>query len=277
MARAGRGGIRQKLQSGGAAITKQQAPGSRHQGSGSGDTRPRRAAYSDSRMKWLTAALLSVAAVLAGLLIIRALNPGLLPGAGGLSGGTALETPLAVPALALTDDQGRPTTLAASDGRLRLVFFGFARCPDVCPITLASLARTYKTLEDEQRRRVQVQLVTVDPVNDTPPVLREYLNRFDPAFTGLTGKPETINAAARALFVNNVAPPPATDHSAHLQTDGASSAPAVTAAEAARIHGDEVRVLDPGGQFVRVYTNTEVMDGTLERDLPALVRQYAGS
>ena len=221
-------------------------------------------------MKWLTAALLTVAAVLAGLLVSRSVAPG----RGGLRGGTELGRSLAVPALPLTDDRGRPTTLAASDGRLRLVFFGYARCPDVCPVTLAGLARSYKTLGDEQRRRVQVQLVTVDPVNDTLPVLRDYLNRFDPAFTGLTGSPATINAAAKALFVSNVAP--ATDHSEHQQMQGKGSAPAVSAPDAARIHGDELRVLSPQGQFVRVYTNGEVMDGTLDHDLPILIRQYAG-
>ena len=89
-------------------------------------------------MKWLTAALLTVAAVLAGLLVYRSAAPG----RGGLRGGTALDTPLAVPPLPLTDDRGRPTTLAASDGRLRLVFFGYARCPDVCPVTLAGLERS---------------------------------------------------------------------------------------------------------------------------------------
>ncbi|HCE65422.1 MAG TPA: SCO family protein, partial [Deinococcus radiodurans] len=46
-------------------------------------------------MKWLTAALLTVAAVLAGLLVYRSAAPG----RGGLRGGTALDTPLAVPPL----------------------------------------------------------------------------------------------------------------------------------------------------------------------------------
>ncbi|UTA50170.1 SCO family protein [Deinococcus radiodurans] len=103
------------------------------------------------------------------------------------------------------------------------MFFGYARCPDVCPVTLAGLERSYKTLSDEQRRRVQVQLVTVDPVNDTPKVLRDYLDRFDPAFSGLTGSPDTINAAAKALFVSNVAP--AADHSEHMQMQSQGTRP----------------------------------------------------
>ncbi|MFC6750014.1 SCO family protein [Deinococcus aquaticus] len=99
---------------------------------------------------------------------------------------------------------------------MRLVFYGFVRCPDVCPVTLASLKNSVAALSPEQRARVQVQFVTVDPGNDTPAVVRAYLDRFDPAFTGLTGKAATIDEAARVMFVANVAPMPAGDHSAHL-------------------------------------------------------------
>ncbi|MXV18215.1 SCO family protein [Deinococcus xianganensis] len=228
--------------------------------------------------KWVTAALLVVAAVLGGLLVMRRAAPG-------VSAGEALDQPKALPALALVDDRGRATTLAASDGRVRLVFYGFVRCPDVCPATLASLKTMYAALSAEQRSRVQVQFVTVDPGHDTPGVVREYLDRFDPAFTGLTGKAETIDAAAREMFVANVAPMPAEDHSAHMNmgqgktASGASNAAQVGAAAsvAARIHGDQVSVVDGQGRFVRVYGNLDVVGGALARDLPGLIRLYAKS
>lgn len=239
-------------------------------------------------MKWLTAFLLVVAAILAGLLVYRRVSPA------PLAGGTALVTPLQVPALELVNDQGQATTLAASDGRLRLVFFGYVQCPDVCPITLASLQNTYRTLTPEQQRKIVVQFITVDPANDTPTLVREYLNRFNSAFTGLTGKPDTIDEAAKALYVANIKPSsnstekPAgsgSDHSHHgaaapsnasaLNVPGSDDAEAkVSAPTAARIHGDEVRVITPTGQFVRVYLNQEALDGTLKRDLPELIRQY---
>ncbi|GAA0522755.1 SCO family protein [Deinococcus depolymerans] len=226
--------------------------------------------------KVLTAVLLVVAAVLAGLLLFRQGQPPAL-------GGEALDTPLALPALALVDDRERPTTLAASDGRLRLVFYGFVRCPDVCPATLASLKNTFAALSPEQRSRVQVQFITVDPAHDTPPVVRAYLDRFDPAFTGLTGRAATIDEAARVMFVANVAPLPAEDHSGHMgghpagAGSGAANAEAVGAgaAAAARMHGDQLSVVDGRGRFVRVYGNAAVVDGTLDRDLPRLIREYA--
>ncbi|WP_291423837.1 SCO family protein [Deinococcus sp.] len=229
-------------------------------------------------MKWLTAGLLVIAAVLAGLLLYRSVAPS------PLRGGTALDTPVRVPALPLLDDRGQATTLAASDGRVRLLFFGYVHCPDVCPATLASLKNTYAGLSDEQKKHLQVQFVTVDPANDTPKLVREYLSKFDPAFTGLTGQSATIDAAAKALYVANVAPIPA-DSGAHAQHSAQAAAPAtspdaadenVSAAQAGRIHGDEVRVITPAGEFVRVYNNREAIDGTLQRDLPGLLRDYGG-
>ncbi|WP_221089349.1 SCO family protein [Deinococcus aquaedulcis] len=220
----------------------------------------------------VTAALLLLAAILAALLLWRG-RPAPL-------GGEALDDPKPLPALALLNERGQPTTLATSDGRLRLVFYGFVRCPDVCPATLASLKNSYAALTPAQQQKVQVQFITVDPEHDTPAMVRDYLARFDPAFTGLTGKAAAIDEAARQMFVANVKPLPAQDHSAHTggqQGSGADNAQAAgaSAAQAARLHGDQVSVVDGQGRFVRMYGNAAVIDGTLDRDLPGLIRQYA--
>lgn len=227
-------------------------------------------------MKWLTAALLTLAAVLGGLLLYRNIAPA-------PTGGTALDHPVTLPALRLVDDRGQATTLNASGGKLRLMFYGYVRCPDVCPATLAALKNIYAGLTPGQQARVQVQLVTVDPVHDRPNVLRDYLNRFNPAFTGLTGDAATIDEAARVMFVANVKPQPTTDHAAeqHSHEVGANHAAHDDevpggATEAARIHGDHVSVVDPQGRFVRVYSNAEVIGGQLEHDLPGLIRRYGG-
>ncbi|QFP76105.1 SCO family protein [Deinococcus sp. AJ005] len=227
-------------------------------------------------MKWLTGVLLVVAAILGGLLFARQASPS-------VTGGEALDNPVTLPALRLVDDQDTATTLAKGDGRMRLVFYGFVRCPDVCPATLASLKNSYETLKPEQQKKLQIQFITVDPGFDTPKVVRAYLDRFDPAFTGLTGQADTIDEAARDMFVANVKPQPTMvmDHSAHTATPdakgaGNAEAAGATATEAARIHGDQVSVVNSQGQFVRVYTNSEVIGGELQQDLPGLLRMYGG-
>jgi protein SCO1/2 len=40
--------------------------------------------------------------------------------------------------------------------------------------------------------KTQVILITSDPARDTPQVLGEYLNHFDPSFIGLTSSPKTL-------------------------------------------------------------------------------------
>ena len=227
-------------------------------------------------MKWLTAVLLAVAAVLAGLLVYRNLVPP------ALSGGTVIDTPIALPELKLVNDAGKDTTLAASDGRMRLIFYGFVHCPDVCPTTLSSLKNTYAGLTPEQQGKVRVQFISVDPTVDTPNLVRQYLDHFNPQFIGLTGSVENVNAAAKTMFVGIVNNRNVTDHSAHTAptpaNQGAQNAQAAGtgAAEAAIIHGDQVSVITPDGKFVRVYNNTEAIDGTLKHDLPELIKKYGG-
>jgi len=102
--------------------------------------------------------------------------------------------------LALVDHAGQSRTLADYAGKAVVVFFGFTQCPDVCPTSLAELARVMREL-GESAQDVQVLMVTVDPERDTPEALRQYVTAFDPRFVGLTGTPEQIRQAAAAFKV----------------------------------------------------------------------------
>ena len=87
---------------------------------------------------------------------------------------------------ALTDHTGKPRTLGDFRGKAVVMFFGFTRCPDVCPITLAEL-KAIKEQLGEDGKRLQVLFVTVDPERDTQKLLAEYVPAFDPSFLGLYG------------------------------------------------------------------------------------------
>ena len=90
---------------------------------------------------------------------------------------------------------GKTYAPASFQGKVTLVFFGFAQCPDVCPTALAELTQLMKLLGD-RASQVQVLMISVDPERDTPDVLRAYISGFDPRFLGLTGSPEQIKVAA---------------------------------------------------------------------------------
>lgn len=87
---------------------------------------------------------------------------------------------------------GGPVSLAALRGNVVLVYFGYASCPDVCPTSLALTAQGLGRLAPEERERVRVLFVSVDPARDTPQKLAQYAAHFHPGITGVTGTPELV-------------------------------------------------------------------------------------
>lgn len=103
-------------------------------------------------------------------------------------------------ALALSDADGKPRTMADFKGKLVVVFFGYTQCPDVCPTTMAEIAAVKKKLGADGER-VQGVFVSVDPARDTPEVLKAYITAFDPSFVALRGTPEQTAAVAKSFKV----------------------------------------------------------------------------
>ncbi len=100
----------------------------------------------------------------------------------------------------LKDADGNVRTLDDYKGKVVMMFFGFTQCPDVCPTALVKAAEV-KSLLGSEGDKLQVLFVTVDPERDTPEVLREYAQAFDPSFVGLYGNAEETAAAAKAYRV----------------------------------------------------------------------------
>ena len=102
--------------------------------------------------------------------------------------------------LELTDHRGKPRRLEEFRGKAVVLFFGFTRCPDVCPTTLADAAQAMRQLGPDAER-VQVLLVTVDPERDTGDVLAKYVTAFDARFLGLRGDLDATRRAAKEFKV----------------------------------------------------------------------------
>lgn len=104
------------------------------------------------------------------------------------------------PDFTLTDQAGRPFTLSQQRGRAVALFFGYGHCPDICPTTLASLARA-KTLLGPRAADVEILFVTVDPERDTPQALGKYVALFDRNIIALTGTAAQLEPVYKAYFV----------------------------------------------------------------------------
>jgi protein SCO1/2 len=108
--------------------------------------------------------------------------------------GSVIDPPAPAPELDLVDQHGQAFSLSSFKGRIVLIYFGYTRCPDFCPTTMAVLRQMRSDLGD-QADAVQVVLVTTDPERDTPEQLATYLSAFDLTFLGLTGSEESLQMA----------------------------------------------------------------------------------
>ncbi|MBU0858990.1 MAG: SCO family protein [Alphaproteobacteria bacterium] len=100
---------------------------------------------------------------------------------------------------ALTDHFGNPATEKSFPG-LKLAFFGFTYCPDVCPAGLKKMSLALQELGDDANQ-IAPLFITVDPERDTPDVLKEYVGLYDDRLTGLTGTPEQIKTTIESFRV----------------------------------------------------------------------------
>ena len=100
----------------------------------------------------------------------------------------------------LRDMTGKRVRATDLRGRWLLVFFGYTRCPDLCPTTLAEIAGALSRL-GPLAARVRSVFVSIDPERDSPKALREYVQSFDTRILPLTGTAAQLTRAAAACGV----------------------------------------------------------------------------
>jgi len=126
------------------------------------------------------------------LLLLTACTGGLF-GAPELNG-TVYTEPRTTPEFTLQNAAGEPVSLQDYRGKVIPIYFGYTFCPDVCPLTMANLARVQAQVDDDGDE-MQVLMITVDPQRDSATVVQDYVESFHPAFVGLSGSEEQIAAA----------------------------------------------------------------------------------
>lgn len=97
----------------------------------------------------------------------------------------------------LTAPDGSRVTDQTLKGTPFAIFFGFTRCPDVCPTTLSRIAQLRKQL-GEGGDKFRIVFVSVDPGYDSPEDIGRYVELFGTPILGLTGTDREVNAAVKA-------------------------------------------------------------------------------
>ena len=203
------------------------------------------------------------------------------PGSGAFRG-FALPEPFAAAPIDLATADGGRFTLDGVRGRPVLLFFGYTRCPDVCPQTLAKLTAALGALGDAADG-VTVVFATVDPAHDTAAVVDAYLADYDDRIVGLVGTAAELARLAADYDVAYGTPPPAPSGAADGAASGAAphddghgdahahGAPGAggTAAAPALGHSSTVFLIDAEGQ-VRVVLGAEATPDDIAHDVRAL-------
>ncbi|MEX1082349.1 MAG: SCO family protein [Halofilum sp. (in: g-proteobacteria)] len=155
-----------------------------------------------------------------------------------------------LPNTAVHTAQGEPMREALGGG-WSVLFLGFTHCPDVCPLTLQTLAATMDKWSSEEPRP-KVAFVSVDPRRDTPADAGAYAARFDPEFLGASGEMAALRTLADRLRVDFEVPDAAADEQYGVE------------------HPSQIFLLDPQGRLRAVFSPPFGPD-TLARDLRTLI------
>ena len=157
-----------------------------------------------------------------------------------------------VPSFTLLDQNGSTVDESVFKGQWDVVFFGFAHCPDVCPITLGVLAAANRELGGLGETAPRIVLVSVDPERDTPESLKQYMASFGEGNLGLTGDIDQIRTLTDGLgvfFEKRDA-----DEQGYYVVD----------------HSSVVIVIDPEGRFHAIFSSPHQIKNFV-RDLPILM------
>jgi protein SCO1/2 len=152
----------------------------------------------------------------------------------------------------LADHNGQQRTLADFRGKVVVIFFGFAQCPDVCPTAMAELAEV-KRLLGADAGKLQGLFITLDPERDTPEVLKAYMGNFDPAFLALRPEAQELPDLAKHFKIF------------YKKNEGK------TAGSYTLDHTAASYVFDPQGR-VRLYTRHGMGPAALSEDLKILLK-----
>ena len=111
----------------------------------------------------------------------------------------------AVPDFKLTDQNGKLFQFGGTRGKLVLVTFIFATCPDVCPLLSAKFAAVQQALDEKKVKDYWLLSITTDPERDSAASLKEYAGRFKAdlnRWSFLTGSRADLAKAWKAFGVN---------------------------------------------------------------------------
>lgn len=115
-----------------------------------------------------------------------------------------MRTSFAAPQFTLTDHTGQPLRFEGGHSRVTLITAVYASCGLACPMILGEVKRTVASLTPNERAKVDVLAVTLDPDHDSPSRLSALATAqrvSSPGFRFLTGDAPKVNSVLDALSI----------------------------------------------------------------------------
>lgn len=94
---------------------------------------------------------------------------------------------------------GQPWSFSAHAKKINLLYIGYAKCPDVCPMALSYSAGAIQQLNPDESQKIQLIFISVDVAHDTAEAVATYAQQFNPQFIGLTGTQVEIDKTLKAV------------------------------------------------------------------------------
>lgn len=165
--------------------------------------------------------------------------------------GVYVDKPREIANFNFTNQYGHAFTQDNLLGHWTLMFFGFTRCPTVCPSLFDALNKMYGLLEKQLPSSLlpQVVFITIDPENDTKARLYQYVNSYNTHFIGARADINETKALERELSI------------------------AVTNFNGTINHNTDILVINPKGQ-IQAYFLYPHRPQNMARDYQLIVKKY---
>lgn len=153
---------------------------------------------------------------------------------------------ITVPNFTLTDQSDEKVEF--NKDKITVVSFFFSRCGTICPITNKNLLRVAETFKSNYS--IDILTLTVDPVYDTPEILKKYANELGSSYKNwrfLTGDKKYIyDLAIKGLKL------PVSDASDYDKN--------IVDIDQTFIHSDKLLLIDTKGNIRGIYEGTNKSD-----------------
>lgn len=138
---------------------------------------------------------------------------------------------------------GQPWKFTEHAKAVNILYIGYAKCPDVCPMTMSYVSQAFRKLNPEEISQVTFSFLSVDRDHDDPKDVATYAAQFNPSFFGLSGSRAQIDKVSKLY------------HAMYLIEDDPKSRLGYSVSHADRIH-----FLDSRGKVLSKIQNPRSAD-----------------